>query len=73
NNFFKYEKEVFYNYQDFDFEGLKGRLLSASYIPLENSPEYEDMIKELAFIFDKYQHDGTIKLEYDTEVYYGTF
>ncbi|MFX1360829.1 MAG: class I SAM-dependent methyltransferase, partial [Promethearchaeota archaeon] len=25
NNFFKYEKEVFYNYQDFDFEGLKGR------------------------------------------------
>ncbi|MFW9947588.1 MAG: class I SAM-dependent methyltransferase [Candidatus Odinarchaeota archaeon] len=72
NNFFQYEKKVFYNYQDFDFEGLKGRLLSASYIPLEDSPEYEDMIKELANIFNKYQHNGIIKLEYDTEVYYGS-
>ncbi|MFX0179876.1 MAG: class I SAM-dependent methyltransferase [Candidatus Hodarchaeota archaeon] len=71
NKFFKYEKEVFYNYQDFDFEGLKGRLLSASYIPLEDNPEYEDMIKELENIFNKYQHDGLIRLEYDTELYYG--
>jgi len=71
NNFFKYKKKVFFNYQNFDFEGLKGRLLSVSYIPLEDSPEYEDMIKELENIFDKYQKDGIIRLEYDTEVYYG--
>ncbi len=71
NSFFKYEKQVFFNYQDFDFEGLKGRLLSASYIPLEDSPEYEEMIKELKIIFSKYQHEGVIRLEYDTEVYYG--
>ncbi len=71
NNFFKYEKKVFSNYQDFDFEGLKGRLLSASYIPLEDSPEYGDMIKELESIFDKYHQNGIIRLEYDTEVYYG--
>ena len=70
-NFFKYERDVFYNYQDFDFEGLKGRLLSASYIPLEDSPKYEDMIKELEIIFHKYEQDGIIRLEYDTEVYYG--
>jgi len=71
NKFFKYEKQVFYNYQEFDFEGLKGRLLSVSYIPLEDSPEYEDMIKELESIFHKYQQDGIIRLEYDTEIYYG--
>lgn len=69
--FFKYKKQVFYNYQDFDFEGLRGRLLSVSYIPLEDSPEYENMIKELESIFDKYHKDGIIRLEYDTEVYYG--
>ena len=71
NKFFKYNKQVFYNYQDFDFEGLKGRLLSTSYIPLEDKLEYEDMIKELESIFDKYHKDGIIRLEYDTEVYYG--
>ena len=71
NNFFKYEKKVFSNYQEFYFEGLKGRLLSASYIPLEDSPKYEDMINELESIFDKYHQDGIIRLEYDTEVYYG--
>ena len=71
NKYFKYEKQVFYNYQEFDFEGLKGRLLSVSYIPLEDSPEYEDMIKELESIFNKYQQDGIIRLEYDSEIYYG--
>jgi ubiquinone/menaquinone biosynthesis C-methylase UbiE len=71
NNFFKYEKKMFFNYQDFDFEGLKGRLLSTSYIPLEDNLEYEDMIKDLEKIFDKYQHDGIIRLEYNTEIYYG--
>ena len=34
--FFNYEKKIFYNYQELDFEGLKGRLLSTSYIPLDN-------------------------------------
>ncbi|MFX1356803.1 MAG: class I SAM-dependent methyltransferase [Promethearchaeota archaeon] len=71
DKFIKYEKEKFYNYQEFDFEGLKGRLLSASYIPLENDPIFDKMIKHLKEIFIKYQKNGLIRLEYDTEIYYG--
>ena len=32
--FFNYKKEIFHNYQELDFEGLKGRLISTYYIPL---------------------------------------
>jgi len=71
DKFFEYEKISFYNYQDLDFDGLKGRLLSVSYIPHEKGPEYTVMINELKTLFDKYQKDGIIRIEYDTEIYYG--
>lgn len=71
DEFFQYEKEIFYNYQDLNFEGLKGRLLSASYIPLEGNPRHNKMINELLKIFEKYKQNGKIRIEYDTEIYYG--
>lgn len=71
NLFFKYRKSTFYNYQDLNFTGLKGRLLSVSYIPLDNNPIYPNMIKELEELFDKHQRDGIIRLDYDTEIYLG--
>jgi hypothetical protein len=69
--FYNYNKKIFYNYQESDFEGFKGRFLSASYIPLENDTVFPEMISKLEEIFHKYEKDGTVKLEYDTEVYYG--
>ena len=69
--FFNYKKEIFHNYQELDFEGLKGRLLSTSYIPLEVNPTYEKMINELLKLFEKNEHNGKIRIEYDTEIYYG--
>ena len=71
NDFFKYKKKVFFNYQDLDFEGLKGRLLSVSYIPLEDNPTHEDMINELVKLFKKNEQNGKIRIEYDTEIFYG--
>ena len=71
SKFYNYEMKIFYNYQVSDFKGFKGRFLSASYIPLENDPIFPKMISELEEIFSKYEKNGTIKLEYDTEVYYG--
>jgi ubiquinone/menaquinone biosynthesis C-methylase UbiE len=71
DSFYQYEREVFYNYQDLDFEGLKGRLLSVSYIPLEGESNYEDMLKDLYLVFKEYEQKGRVRLEYDTEVYYG--
>jgi len=71
DQFYQYKRKVFYNYQDLDFESLKGRLLSVSYIPLEGESNYEDMLKELYWVFKEYEQNGIVRLEYDTEVYYG--
>ncbi|MBN9384246.1 MAG: class I SAM-dependent methyltransferase [Chitinophagaceae bacterium] len=55
--------------QTFDWERLKGRLLSSSYIPLEPSDIYEKMIKRLKEIFDSHQQGGVVYFNYQTKVY----
>ena len=60
DQFYQYKRKVFYNYQDLDFESLKGRLLSVSYIPLEGEPKYEDMLKELYWVFKEYEQKGIL-------------
>jgi len=57
--------------QVFDFEGLKGRLLSSSYAPEPTDPSFARMIEELRALFDATQHDGKVDFNYETEVYYG--
>lgn len=71
DDFFNYQMKTFNNYQDLDFEGFKGRLLSASYMPLEDDPKYSDLLQEISEIFDSYQENGKIKILYDTQVYFG--
>lgn len=67
----KYNREKFDNYQIFDYDSLKGRLLSTSYIPLDENPKYNDMLLELKQLFERHQKDGHIKFDYDTELFYG--
>jgi SAM-dependent methyltransferase len=67
----RYELRRLYNEQRFDFYGLKGRLLSSSYTPTEEHPGYRPMLEELERIFRQYEEDGTIRFEYDTEIYFG--
>ncbi len=68
NEFFaEYKLKIFPNCQAFNFEGLKGRLLSSSYAPMRGNPKYKPMINELERIFQKNEIDGKIKFEYDTE------
>lgn len=62
---------VFYNKQVFDFEGLKGRLLSSSYMPSLLDEGYEAMIQDLQTLFDRYQVDDHITINYDTKVFAG--
>ena len=69
--FSKYEVAVFPNKQSFNFEGLKGRLLSSWYAPVEDSPGYIPMMNNLTNIFWKYQINGKVDFIYKTEVYYG--
>ena len=71
DEFFDYELKIFYNYQDLNFDGFRGRLLSASYIPLEKDPQFDEMIDDLKYLFEKYQRNGIIRIDYDTKLYYG--
>ena len=71
DRFYIYQKESFYNFQDLDFNSFKGRVLSASYIPLPDNLIFPKMIIELEELFHKYQRNGIIRIEYDTEVYTG--
>jgi SAM-dependent methyltransferase len=57
--------------QVFDFEGLKGRLLSASYAPEPGDPRFEQMIDDLRQVFLANQEDGRVDFNYETVVYYG--
>jgi len=68
-----YKREVFDNYQFLDYHGLKGRLLSTSYTPLDDHPNYNNMITELEKIFNENNQSGLIRFDYETEVYYGRF
>jgi SAM-dependent methyltransferase len=61
----------FDNTQMFDFDGLKGRLLSSSYVPLQNSNLYQPMIEALQSIFSKFSKNGFVAFDYDCNLYYG--
>jgi len=63
--------QTFRNRQVFDFEGLKGRLLSSSYAPEPGHPNYPPMLDTLRAIFDKHQIDGQVEFTYTTVVYFG--
>jgi len=65
------EERVFDLRQQFDYEGTAGRLLSSSYAPLEDHPNYKPMMQELQRIFHAHAADGQVEFEYNTRVYYG--
>jgi SAM-dependent methyltransferase len=66
-----YERATFENGQMFDFEGLRGRLLSSSYAPAVGQPGHEAMLAALRDVFDAHQKDGVVAFTYDTTVSYG--
>ena len=66
-----FHSATFENSQSFDFEGLKGRLLSSSYAPVAGHPQHAPMLFELERIFDEHQVNGQVAFEYDTNIYYG--
>jgi len=65
-------KSASFEYQQiFDFEGLKGRLLSASYAPQADHPDFNPMLEDLRRLFEATKKDGKVAFDYDTELYYG--
>ena len=57
--------------QVLDREGLKGRMLSSSYAPKKGDPAHEPMLAALDQLFDRCQTGGTVRMEYETELFLG--
>lgn len=66
-----YRQAAFLNEQVFDFDGVRGRLLSSSYAPEAGQPRYVSMLEDLRALFEAHQSGGVVTVEYDTTVYYG--
>jgi len=66
-----YATASFPSRQIFDWEGLKGRLLSSSYAPEPGHPQHAAMLEALNSLFSEHQTEGHVVFEYNTLVYYG--
>jgi SAM-dependent methyltransferase len=60
------------NQQIFDYPGLEGRLLSSSYVPRDDQPNYHPMLRELKRIFERFNENSAVPFDYDCDVYWGT-
>jgi len=67
----KYSIKTFQNRQLFDYNGVKGRLLSSSYIPAESDSNFKPMLDELRRIFELHNKNGRVSIEYETQVIAG--
>lgn len=65
------ERRVLRTRQVLDRDGLEGRLLSCSYVPLRGEEGHRPMIRDARRIFDEHAVDGTVRMLYDVEVYFG--
>ncbi len=72
-NFFQtdFRQAVFRNAQTVDFDGLRGRMLSSSYIPSAENPHFAEMLKNLESLFAEHAENGKIDILYTTNVFYG--
>lgn len=66
-----YRRHTLENEQRFDWDGLRGRLLSSSYVPSQGEANYEPMLTTLREIFDRHQRDDRVCVEYDCEIHLG--
>ena len=66
-----FRQRVFPLRQEFDYEGLEGRLLSSSYAPGPGHPAHEPMLKELRRLFDEHARVRRVAFDYKTRIYYG--
>jgi hypothetical protein len=66
-----YRSFQFPNQQQFNFEGLKGRLLSSSYTPPPGHPRYEPMLRRLREIYDAHVENGLVEFFYTTSLHIG--
>jgi SAM-dependent methyltransferase len=57
--------------QVFDWEGLRGRAASSSYVPAADHPQHAAFFAALRELFDRTNEGGLVRFEYDVDVWYG--
>jgi hypothetical protein len=65
-------KRIMPNAQVFDYEGLRGRLLSSSYVPATGHPDHEPMLLALGELFARRAEGGVVRFHYDTQLFMGS-
>lgn len=65
------DKSFFKIQQLLDFEGLCGRVMSSSYTPMPEHPNYRPMMEELRKLFNRYEKNGKVTFIYETELFWG--
>lgn len=55
--------------QEFDFDGVRGRLLSSSYAPKAGHPDHDKVFGELRRLFDRHAVDGRVAFAYTTRIF----
>jgi SAM-dependent methyltransferase len=65
-----YGSKTFKNNKLYDFDMLKGRMSSSSYVPSTDDPVYPQIAHELRQIFAKHAVADRIEVQYETSVYY---
>ena len=67
----KFQSRELPNFQEFDFNGLCGRLRSSSYAPQGGHANYAPMMDVLRKLFDANQVSGRVRMTYTTQIYIG--
>ena len=65
------ERAVFANRQVLDFEGLKGRAMSSSYVPEPDDPAHGPLLAGLRAAFERHEREGRVTFPYETLVFFG--
>ncbi len=67
-----FQTEALRHHQEMDFAGLRGRLLSSSYVPEEGAPDFEAMMFDLEWLWKTHVWSGQVRFLYDARVCFGT-
>jgi SAM-dependent methyltransferase len=67
----KCERASFDHSHSLELPGLESLALSASHMPLPGDARCEEMLRDLRESFARFQSNGKVTLEYDTNVFYG--
>lgn len=66
-----YKKFVLEYAQYFDLEGLIGRVISSSYMPNEDHPNFPSLKNAITELFNTYKQNGIVTFAYDTSLFVG--